>query len=729
MEENNTETNKYFEYTKCIIEPNIHKFLYVLVKYLFYGKKYMSNAKNKLASILDKLNLKYLDSRILENNNCSIDYLKAIFDYIKTQNFALACEIFENIMIRVLSFAFNSKNDEFFGKYLYNNLELLKTNKKILIEWINNELLKPIFNSSNKTLKQTIEIDEHLLNISNGKYDKIPNQLINAESLFFDILLYVYKSKKIINNKKNGNSDLNSTTTTTFSGVQTTIYTQQSEFYYGDGEEIGKKNRDSPLILTLTILISAYIYYQNRKSPLIKYSENKENLENLPFVFDISEAGISDFYSNAILSPIRNEPSISVIELNKNKYKDYGIYELHKVLVFNKSINVITLSGCTTKSVSLNTFKNNYLAFNNYNVNELDLSSNYLKSDSDTNLSKLITYFKGLKILALSNNSLKSGLGYFFATLKNLYRKNKTKLEELYLVNCELDDISFYELGELLKSKYCKLKCLCLNENKIPSDVNFFKALKKNRSLEEIYFYGCGINSEKTDEIERIINNTNLEYLYFSVNQIHDFNQYIRIIYRTTLIKNGDEKKNNNIIINKPSLFNLNINNGKCYNQNIEKLNIMLEGFKNTNLSVLDLSSVLIDPHIENNNVNFNYYKGIQKMQKYLKEKQDEYKKALKEILESRVDKVKNNNNLMYKDMEEFKIFDSKILECINDENLKYKLRIKEKANELISTLNINSEEKKEKKKKLINYIALKIAEKKFEENDKIKSSKSLIII
>ena len=273
------------------------------------------------------------------------------------------------------------------------------------------------------------------------------------------------------------------------------------------------------------------------------------------------------------------------------------------------------------------------------------------------------------------------------------------------------------------------MKCLCLNENKIPSDVNFFKALKKNRSLEEIYFYGCGINSEKTDEIERIINNTNLEYLYFSVNQIHDFNQYIRIIYRTTLIKNGDEKKNNNIIINKPSLFNLNINNGKCYNQNIEKLNIMLEGFKNTNLSVLDLSSVLIDPHIENNNVNFNYYKGIQKMQKYLKEKQDEYKKALKEILESRVDKVKNNNNLMYRDMEEFKIFDSKILECINDENLKYKLRIKEKANELISTLNINSEEKKEKKKKLINYIALKIAEKKFEENDKIKSSKSLIII
>jgi len=66
-----------------------------------------------------------------------------------------------------------------------------------------------------------------------------------------------------------------------------------------------------------------------------------------------------------------------------------------------------------------------------------------------------------------------------------------------------------------LKSKYCKLKCLCLNENKIPSNINIFKALKKNRTLEEIYFYGCGINSEKTDEIENLINNTNLQYLYF----------------------------------------------------------------------------------------------------------------------------------------------------------------------------------------------------------------------
>ena len=218
--------------------------------------------------------------------------------------------------------------------------------------------------------------------------------------------------------------------------------------------------------------------------------------------------------------------------------------------------------------------------------------------------------------------------------MKNLYRKNESKLEELYLNNCDLDDISFYELGELLKSKYCKLKCLCLNENKIPSDINFFKALKKNDSLEEIYFYGCGINSEKTDEIERLISNMSLQTLYIYGNQIHDFNQYIRIIYRTNLIKNKKENKNdkNNIFINNsinnPALFNLNLNNMDCYNQNGEKINILFEGIKKTNLASLDLSSVL-----KNINNKGQYCEGVNEIVNYLSKELEQYKQTLKEIL------------------------------------------------------------------------------------------------
>ena len=332
---------------------------------------------------------------------------------------------------------------------------------------------------------------------------------------------------------------------------------------------------------------------------------------------------------------------------------------------------------------------------------------------------------KGLKILTLSNNFLKSGLGFFFVTLKNLYRKNQSKLEELYLVNCDLDDISLYELGELLKSKFCKLKCLSLNENKIPSNLNFFKSLKKNRSLEEIYFYGCDINGEKTDEIERIISNTNLESLYLYFNKIHDFNQYIRIVYRTTLVKNEKEKMNN-ILINNPALFNLNMNNGDCYNQNYEKLKIMLEGFKNTNLSILDLSSVIIDPHIESNNENFNYYKGIMEILDYLKEKQDEYKKALRDIFESEVDIKKKEKSLKDIDKGELEKYDSDkdIQSIVKDEKSKNFLYIIEKLNDL-NRLSLN----KNKNEEIINYIYLKKAKNKLEENVNIKKLKKMIII
>ena len=359
--------------------------------------------------------------------------------------------------------------------------------------------------------------------------------------------------------------------------------------------------------------------------------------------------------------------------------------ELHRLLMFNINIKKISLSGCTTKPIALNTFNDNFAPFDNYNVEELNMSSNYLKSDADINLTKLITYFKGLKILVLSHNILKSGLGYFFVTLKNLYRKGQSNLKELYLVNCELDDISLYELGELLKSKYCKLKCLCLNENKIPFDIDFFKALKKNRSLEEIYFYDCDINSERVDEIERIISNTNLQLLYLYKNKIHDFNQYIRILYRTNLIKNQKEKTRN-ILINYPSLFNLNMNNSKCYNQNSEKLDLMLD---------------------------------------YLKDKQEEYKKALNDILVNKVDVEKNEEKLKGKNI---KVYDSNkdIQDIINDENSNYSAFVIEKINNVIHSTPSFNKERQDEIQKYINY---KKSLNKFKENDKIKELKKLILI
>ena len=724
MEELIEEQSNYFEYTKYIIDPNIHRFLYVLVKYFFFKRTYMESSQEKLQRIIRILrrNGLNLDINCLENKKCDTASLEAILKFIQTQNFALASEIFENIIIRVLSFAFVTRNDEFFGKYLYNNLDEFKMNKQIFLEWIDTRLLESLFNETNKDLLYALDND-----ISLKQLEKKSQAILCKESTFLKIIYRIIKTKIFIDNStENSSSD---STTSTVLGDYTSIYSQLSELYFGSN--FGLKNNYSQLFpISFSILISSYIYHQNRKSPFMKYIDNvnqtNSDLVDLPFSFVISEGGINDIHSSIILSPIRMEPRITNIELNKNRIDIYGIFELHKVLLFNKNIKTISIQSCAVKSKSLNTFHDHYTIYNNNNVEKLYMSSNYLKSDADSNLSNLLIHLKELKYLSLSNNTFKSGLGYFFVTLKNLYRKNQTKLEELNLTNCELDDISFYELGELLKSKYCKLKCLCLNENIIPSDINFFKALKKNRSLEEIYFYGCGINSEKTDEVERLINNTNLQSLYLYTNKIHDFNQYLRIIYKTTLIKT-EKEKNKNIFISNPVLYNLNMNNVDCFNQNKEKLDILLEGLKKTNLTSIDLSSVLKDARSPDYKINYKYYKAVNKIIEYLSKNHEEYKNALKENLELDPSNNKyNNENFIF---ENFREFESDINNIINDPKSIYSAYIHEQLNDLISKLDISEKEKKEKMEKLSNYILMRRDKISFDKNEKIIKAKKIILI
>ena len=721
MEVENEEN--YFENTKYIINPTIHKFLYVLVKYLLLGKDYMKKTKDKLKKFIIKSKIKNFNTDILIQNNCDSKNFEAILSFIKTHNSLLASEILENILIRVLSFSFNTKSDEFFGKYLYNNLSQFKKGNKIFLKWIEIEMDNPLFNETNKTLDFALENDDIELFEKKNFEQKMASQSTFIQILFnINDSKYIYNINKNKDNKENSDS-INKSGSRTFSQDLESCYLKKNNLFYEN--KIGEIKKIQKLSYTSSILISTYIYHQIKKSPLIKYSETKSGLENIPFLFELSEAGIFDYYSDIIFTPIRIEPKISFIEFNSNYFNDHATFELHKALMFNKNIKIISFQECLISSLSLDTFNEDFILFNNYNVKELNLSSNLLKSDADINLSKLITHFKGLKSLVLSNNTLKSGLGSFFATLKNLYRKNQSNLEELYLVNCELDDISFYELGELLKSKYCKLKCLCLNENKIPSNINIFKALKKNRSLEEIYFYGCGINSEKTDEIGHLINNTNLQYLYLYANKIHDFNQYIRILYKTKLVKNEKEKKKN-IFIDNPDLFNLNMSNADCYNQNAEKLDILLEGMKNTNLSILDLSSVLKEANNYDYNLNYKYYNTVNKIIDYLSNKQKEFKKALKEFLEIQLNNENNNNNLGNKDKKDFESF---YINNIINPNFKHDTYIREKYNELFSDLSINKEKENENFQKLINYIHFKRDEILSEQNKKILESKKLIII
>ena len=711
------EEKSYFDNTKEIINPKIHQYLYFLIKYLFLEKDLLNNNLiQKLQGFIDRINLGIKLNKVA----CNIENMKKILDYIKTQNSLLASEILENIVIRVLSFAFNVNTDEFFGKYLYNNMEFLIKKKENIVNWVGNDSLKPLIKDQN--LYSILDIDQNAIDdgINYGRNNE--SNKFYQRCTFLQLLNYIDCYRANFNYNITKNKDLNKTQSSEF----TSTYSLVSELFV-DNMGLGKRKRENILNPAMSILISTYIYYQNRNSPLMEFYKDSKDLVKIPYTYELSEAGIKDNFLDTILKPVRIEKRIEDIELNKNNVQSKGILELHKAIMFNKRIKTISINSSTIKSINLNSFSDNFKLFKNKSIEELSISSNYLKSDADANLSKIISCLTRLKTLNLSFNILKSGVASLFATLKNLYRRKKTKLETLILINCSLDDISFYELGELLKSKYCQLKCLCLNENIIPSDVNFFKALKKNRSLEEIYFYGCKINSDKTDEIERIISNANLECLYLYSNQIHDFNQYIRIIYRNSLIKNK-EKEENNLLYFKPCLYNLNMNNCDCYNQNMEKLKLLLEGIEKTSLTCIDITSVLKDPSFENNDVNYNYYKGINEIKRYLKQKQDEYKKALREILDNEVDIMRIKNALGNNEFSE--IDESVINEIINDNNSRYLAFIRDKVKEYFNNkgdLSINT--KQEKIKMIEKYICLKRAESILRKNEKIRNQKKLVII
>ena len=240
------------------------------------------------------------------------------------------------------------------------------------------------------------------------------------------------------------------------------------------------------------------------------------------------------------------------------------------------------------------------------------------------------------------------------------------------------------------------MKCLCISQNIIPSEINFFNSLKKNRSLKEIYLYDCGINSEKSDEIDRIISNSNLEIIHLNANPIYDFNQFIRIIYRNCLIKNKEEKENQNITYDIPCLNNLNMNKTDCFNRNIKKIKLIKEGIESLNLQFFDLTNVLYGYNLKNKGVK-EYGSEIEKIQKDLEKKQKEYRQ---------------------------------IKEIINNENSKKLIFIREEAKKLKSDLVINEDKDEDNKlKQIINYILFKRAEMIIAKNEKIIGLKKLVLI
>ena len=761
MNEKDSQKNKYIlDEIKLLIDRNIYKFLFILIKNIFLKTNNSSTLSYEISYKLNQ-QIKEINDKLYKDKKefqISTDYTKEnlinILRFVKTQNKLYAAEIVENILIIIFSFAFKTRKENTFGKYIYNNMKKIcdNNNKEGFTNWFIQDKFNPKIFNDIKNINDYLKNDVFII-------DKLTNRLniLQQNNPLYNFLLELYIEKYSNLKYKTNNNSISFINSERIKSCyeannsidnSTTILDKESSFLsytslYCDkffDEEKGRKN-EIAISITKAFFISVYIYYQNKHSPLMKYineDESNKNLAIIPFSYDLTGAIIESPYSGIILAPSRIEPRISELIMVQNILKEKGFHELSKVLLFNKYIKTVDFHQSAIKSHEIETLNNGLGIFDNFTLEELNLSYNYLKDDCEETLAKILSHLKGLKTLNFSSNDLKNGINSLLIVLKDLYRQNKICLENLILNKCSLDDVAFYELGELLKSKYCKLKNLYLNMNNIPSNVceNFLKKLKRNKSLTEIYFNKCNLGNNDSDNIMRIISNSNIEYLYLYKNKFNDFDDCLRMLYRTKLVLDKKEKADNNIGGNS-SLYNLDLSNNDYFIKNISQVKLVEKIVEDTTSFCIDLSHILYgnDPNkILNLHDKNNYQKYVFNFKKKLDEKQEEYINTVKEIHSYEADIEKLNE---LKKEEFYDTIEDEIENIVKNDKAKYPIFLREQAKKIIiehrelfdKNKEKNTQNLKEIEKKLVDYMTLRKSKEYFLSLKNQTKKKKLILI
>ena len=735
--------------SKTIIDKGIFLFVFVLFKKLFLVSSENENDNNnidgKLKEWIENINKKIIqkEEKYIKEEY-SKENLKNIVALVFSQNRIYASEIIEGILIYIFSMIFIVNKDITLDKYFFGNFSEVK--KLNFEKMINISKLKP---KEFKELRNLCILDySGEYRYPNGDYFK--KEVVDSEiyNILYDILSL--KFSDIINELKNPNKIINYinkyiyniekiNNILEFSGESQFILVGDykdhplfiNEFYYK--HKFGVQTK-VPIPIFRSFLVSVFIYYVNKASPLIKYiipiqeKEENKDLAYVPFEYNLEEALIGEEYSNIIISPARFEPRIIELNLRLNSIKRFGLYELGKLLIFNKNIKLVNLDLSFLTNNCLEYLNFGMRIYENHTLEELIISNNNLNTQSGIYLAKIITNFRGLKILNLCENEFKWGLSPFFVILKKLYRKGKTKLECLKLNNCKLDDQSFYELGELISSKYCKLKKLYLRSNN--NNVNlsrFLKKLKRNNSLTEIYLGHTLIDNNNTDEIIRIISNAKFKHLYLNKVKIHSFIELLRIIYRTKIIK---EKSDVYINKNESYLINLDLSSNYIYFKAPIFIKLLVEVIENNTLRCLDILNIIYGSKVDKFNKkleNNKYINEVEKLKKLLEEKKIIYAKKMSQINKYKVDIERNKSLEKEKNFNELELD-----EIIKNDNAKYPLFLRKEANKIINDKfkDINDlNKRKEMETKLIQYMVLKKEKYDLDKLEQELKDKKLIII
>lgn len=728
--------SKLNPFLTCIINNSLLKFSYVLLKHIFLKSEKSTLEKEKLNIWIEKVN-----ENIIRNEKkflkveYSIQNFDNIVNFIKSQNLIYAAEILEYIMLKIFVQAFKVKKEKTLNEYIHNNLSKIREDNTYL-SWFQTKKFSPIelfnlekiFNNQNISYFHNSPFSYLLYQINYEKYNLLRfckeknNQIIKL--IYKDcipnqeILDNIYKTfPDKSNNQWDKDNKINSIMSLNSNFIQKN-YSNEQKVY----TDIIKR-----------FFYSVFIYYQTKNSPLINYGkENDEkNLTKVPYCYDFYGAYIEGRYANTLISPIRAEKRVEKILFDQNNIRESGMFELGKSFQFNENIKTIQISKCLIKSYYLDYLILGMGCFDNYSVKELNLSYNYLTANTESSLRKILHKFKGLTVLNLSFNKFINGLSSFFELLKKLYQKKEIKIEILYLNGCNLDDSSLFELGELLKNKFCKLKKLYLMENNYTkTTTNFLKKLKKNKILTEIYLGKNHINNEDVNDINKIISNSGINYLNIFKSDISNFQNIIKIIYRTRIINDFKNKKNKNIIDkSNVVLKSLDLSHCDIINKNSKYIPFLSKISYESSLTVLDFAGVLYGytpQKIIKTKKNEKYRNEVDNFVKILSDKKSQFKKLNDELRKCQID-IKRLKEDAHNDG--FDIKDNALEKIVNDKKSKFMLYLREIATKIIEEEKNIENDKEEKINKLANYFMLQRTKNYINDINKIKDSYNFMII
>ena len=666
------------------IDKTIYKYLLFLMKYIFMGEKNLMN-KEKIPEEINKLKefTEHINKNIIKKEHKYIliepkqviytfKNLLNIINFIKMQNLMYAGDILEGILIIIFSYSIEVSRDNDFGKFLYSNMSKIReSSNDILPQWF----------SKSENVFQHDEIKNIKTLLAKDFYFRDNLENYKDMTIFHKVLFEIMKLKKNyikLSIEKTNNTKYISKNNYPISimdlGLKNFIMNRQLLDFASNADKdfISNsfpflyfyifKEQKPPIKMLTSFLISVYIYYQNMKSPLINYcnqekNDNKkennnksdnisdENIVDVPFTYQLKGANIEGRYANVILAPIAIEPRIIHINLFQNLIREPGLYELGKILSFNKTLKSINLNLSLIKGYYLEFFIYGFGAFVNNTLENLNLINDSLEESAEFPLADLLCHLKGLKTLNISGNPIKGGTRDLFIVLKKLYKKGETKLENLYLNRCFLTDSSFYELGELLKSQFCGLKRLSIGVNNKSGTINFLKNLKLNRSLEELIMYKSKIDNNDIDDICRIISNTNLKCLNLHRNKFNNFGKYLRIIFRTKIIKRKNKPFiKSNVVLN-DSFMHLDLSNHEFHSinfQHIRMLNNLIQD--NSTLNCFDMSHIVCGkyPDKDLKTMRDRYVTEVEEVVKTLANRKIFFTDLVKKKMNNEIDKRRN---------------------------------------------------------------------------------------